>query len=435
MAVKYASQLAEALSRAHAGGIVHRDLKPSNIMVDETGLVKVLDFGLAKLAASASTMSAEAATLATTPGMIMGTVAYMSPEQAEGKPVDARSDIFSFGSVLYEMLTGRRAFEGQSSAALLSSVMRDEPKPLNELKRDLPAEVRRIVTHCLRKDPAARYASGAELAHELKNCRDLLFPESGAVLSPARIVREARRPRVLLPLLLALILLVTAAAWLVRRHREARWAREVAVPEISRLADQGKYGNAYALAARAEKSIADDLALAKLWPVISYQLSLETTPPGVDVYRRDYVDTNAPWEIVGRTPLKNVRQPRGMFVWKFEKPGFGTVLRTTASLAPRLPPPGEPVEASVTLDELGKIPSGMVRVSPAKYSRTLYIPGYEAHAGAGAEGLLDRPVRGHKPPVQGLRRPGRISETRVLESRFPPRRKTSLLGRGDGAVA
>ena len=124
-------------------------------MVDETGLVKVLDFGLAKLAASASAMSAEAATLATTPGIIMGTVAYMSPEQAEGKPVDARSDIFSFGSVLYEMLTGRRAFEGQSSAALLSSVLRDEPKPLNELKRDLPAEVRRIVTHCLKRSRGA----------------------------------------------------------------------------------------------------------------------------------------------------------------------------------------------------------------------------------------------------------------------------------------
>ena len=146
-------------------------------MVDETGLVKVLDFGLAKLAAPASAAGGEdptMATMATTPGMIVGTVAYMSPEQAAAKPLDARSDVFSFGSVLYEMLTGRRAFQGDSSAALLSAVMRDNPKPLSEAKREVPPEVRRIVTRCLRKDPAARFGSGAEVAHELKNCRELL---------------------------------------------------------------------------------------------------------------------------------------------------------------------------------------------------------------------------------------------------------------------
>jgi eukaryotic-like serine/threonine-protein kinase len=377
LALKYAVQIADALSRAHAAGIVHRDLKPSNIMVDESGLVKVLDFGLAKLAEPASAMNGDAATLATTPGMIVGTVAYMSPEQAEEKPIDPRSDIFSFGSVLYEMLTGKRAFEGQSSAAVLSSVIRDDPKSLSEIKRDVPAEVRRIVVRCLRKDPASRYASGTDLAHELKNCRELLFPESGAMLSPARIVREVRRPRVLIPLLLAITVLVAVATWLIKRNREARWAREVALPEISQLADQGKFAAAYALASRADKSIPWDPTLAKLWPVISYQFSLDTVPAGVNVFRKEYVDTNAPWEFVGATPLKS-RQPRGMFIWKFEKPGYGTVLRTTLALIPRIAtPPGEPVAGSVALDAVDKIPAGMVRVSPAKYSKTLFIPGYE----------------------------------------------------------
>ena len=193
--------------------------------------------------------------MTTTPGMIVGTLAYMSPEQAEGKPVDARSDIFSFGSVFYEMLSGSRAFDGQSSAALLAAVMRDEPKPLTQFKRDIPAEVRQIVKRCLRKDPAARYASGAELVQELKKtCHDLLFPESGVTLSPARIIREVRRPRTLVPILLAVILIVAGGVWAMRHARDVRWARDVAVPQISQLADQESVAErAYHLAPKAEK--------------------------------------------------------------------------------------------------------------------------------------------------------------------------------------
>jgi len=381
LATKYALQVADALVCAHSSSIVHRDLKPSNIIVDNSGLVKVLDFGLAKLAEPATEARDEAPTMVTTKGVILGTVAYMSPEQAEGKRLDARSDVFSFGAVFYEMLTGQKAFQAPSTAASLSAVMRDDPKPLSEVKRDIPAEIRRIVARCLKKDPEARYTSGVELYRELKACREALFPESRALFTPARIAREVKRPWILFPFALVFLALIAGGAVLVKRSREARWAREVAIPDVSRLSEQGRFGEfggAFALASRAERSLPKDPTLAKLWPLISYQISLQSTPSGADVYRQPYGNIGGPWELVGRTPLKDVRQPRGTFLWKFEKPGFASVVQMTAPLFGTFPPAfGEPVSGSVTLDEDGKIPAGMVRVSQEKLSQELRIPGYE----------------------------------------------------------
>jgi serine/threonine protein kinase len=156
--LKYSIQIADALARAHSAGIVHRDLKPANIIIEEHGRVKLLDFGLAKL--TEKTVDSEAATATITArdaplteeGSIIGTVAYMSPEQAEGRKVDARSDIFSFGSVLYEMVTGRQPFEGATKMSTILAILQQEPPPPVGLVPNLPAELEKIILRCLRKD-------------------------------------------------------------------------------------------------------------------------------------------------------------------------------------------------------------------------------------------------------------------------------------------
>ena len=187
----------DAIAFAHEAGIAHRDLKPDNIMVSDQGHVKILDFGLAKLMVAAEPGLATDETVAATPaqtqeGRILGTVSYMSPEQAEGKSVDQRSDIFSLGAVLYEMCTGKRPFEGESSLSTLTAVLRDDPTPVADLRRDLPQQLGRIVSRCLAKDPADRYASVAELKKEMETLQRTSISASGEMIAAASTGKGSR---------------------------------------------------------------------------------------------------------------------------------------------------------------------------------------------------------------------------------------------------
>ncbi|MBI4474318.1 MAG: protein kinase [Acidobacteria bacterium] len=336
------SEILQALIRAHAEGIVHRDLKPANIMLASNGHVKVMDFGLAKRIPTSDNAVTEAST-ASTEGPRYGTLAYMSPEQIRSEEIDGRSDIFSLGLVLYEMLSGRRPFDRNTAIESASAILKEDVPPIAQYRKDVSDSLARTLNKMLAKKKEDRHASAAELVASL----------TGEFAPPIR-----NRQRSVVAVAAALIVVAAVAAfglnlW-AKRNSRIRWARDEAIPEISRLANQEEYSAAFKILKDARLVIPADEKLESLWTEISTDMSVRTEPAGAEVYFKDYLDTSGGWERLGTTPLEKVRVSRGFKRFKVEEGGFETVDRALAVTGP--------VDLSLRLDTRGSLPEEMVRV-------------------------------------------------------------------------
>jgi formylglycine-generating enzyme required for sulfatase activity/cephalosporin-C deacetylase-like acetyl esterase len=354
-ALNVCCRIAEGLEAAHDKGIIHRDLKPANVNVTPEGKVKILDFGLARalhdpISAADFSHSSTVTEEMTRPGVVLGTAAYMSPEQAAGKPVDARSDIFSFGSVLYEMLSGRPAFKGDSALLTLAAVMHEPPPPL-KIRSDIPPALRRIMLRCLEKNRDMRPASGRELLEEIKTCQ--------AGMAAWRLRSKLLLPRYAVPALVVLLAILSAAVWVGLRLSRARWAHNVATPQIEKLVDSEDRYAAYQLIRQAERYLPGDSHLQSLWQRATVEVSVLTTPPGAEIYIADARGAqDSGWELLGKSPLEKVRIPNAMVRWKVVMQGYESIEVASAASWPRQFP----------LQPQGTIPPGMVYIPGGRYA-------------------------------------------------------------------
>jgi eukaryotic-like serine/threonine-protein kinase len=354
-AVDIALQVAEGLAEAHKKGIVHRDIKSANIMVREDSQARIMDFGLARIEGE-SVITREAKT--------MGTVAYMSPEQARGEVTDHRTDIWSLGVVLYEMLTGALPFRGEREQSIMYAIVNEEPRPLDKVRPGLPAELARIVGKALEKDRDARYASAAEMAADLRKYQESAKAAAAGVFNLKSLVRRLRKPQVAVPTVLVLAAVAVLVFWFFNRQSKIHWARNVALPKIKELSEGWNFVETYRLAVEAEKYIPKDPQLAACFKKISTQLSIITEPAGAKAYVREYRYPDGDWEYLGVTPIENLRIPYEFLRFKIEKEDFEPVLgaSTTWDIDSKTNKilPGKIVRK---LDKTGEIPPGMVRIS------------------------------------------------------------------------
>ena len=396
-----AIQIVGGVSDAHAHDILHRDIKPANIMVTARGEAKVMDFGLARHGGADAGAGGTTATISAMShvGQIIGTAAYMSPEQARGETLDARSDLFSIGIVLYEMVTGQRPFQATSSAALAAAILTHEPQPLARFAAQTPGELDRIVTKLLKKDPGSRYQTAADLLIDLRALKEeqdfqaklgrtpppasqaaatvqapgsAPVSVSGSAAAPSVAAAGPSRSFRVVAVALASLVVLATGGWFAWRAINVRQAK-ARIAEVSALVDARRYAEAFDLAVVLERSVPRDPTISLVMASITDTISVTTDPPGASVYLRRFPGAAAPAsprQLVGVSPILNVRIARGEYVLSIDKEGYAPFERTVSGVAVRaagLTITPRPIRIDQRLLPAGAVPERMVFVPGGDY--------------------------------------------------------------------